>query len=328
MKDKTYFVSEDLGLILTGNNYFKDFYKDRQIKPPTQQRLKSLRQDLRQSLNGIFTNVEFIKEQEMLTAMQTLSRASDYPLLSLDKIYLNNSNEVCEYVNLTRVKSGDKTLLTTRNEFGLYVPFDREVDRIVASLKNQFGQDRLEVAVIDDVVYSGSAMCMLQDKLAQNNIFLKQVLTAVCVDSAKDMLISRGIEVKPYYIISNCLDEVCERDFYFGVAQSGQNILTEGNSLLKQPYFQPFGNPSESASIPQDKATDFSLSCLDRSVQLWQEIEKSSNKVTTNADIPEDIFNTPPNFEVVQFLQETQQNMVEGGPKLCLTRNFEEEMSK
>ena len=37
----------------------------------------------------------------------------------------------------------------------------------------------------------------------------------------------------------NVIDQVCERDFYFGIAQSGISILKNGK-VLKSPYFKPY----------------------------------------------------------------------------------------
>ena len=47
------------------------------------------------------------------------------------------------------------------------------------------------------------------------------------------------------------IDQICERDFYFGIAGSGISIKIN-EEIVKAPYFLPFGNPVERASIPQD----------------------------------------------------------------------------
>ena len=53
------------------------------------------------------------------------------------------------------------------------------------------------------------------------------------------------------------IDQICERDFYFGIAGSGIMINTN-NGLYKAPYFKPYGNPYERASIPVESEQYFS----------------------------------------------------------------------
>ena len=77
--NKTYFVSEDIGLILKGNNCFKDFYNNKRITGASTQGLKKIRQSLKNSLTLCFRNVEIIPEQDMLYAMNTLVTKSCYP---------------------------------------------------------------------------------------------------------------------------------------------------------------------------------------------------------------------------------------------------------
>lgn len=74
----------------------------------------------------------------------------------------------------------------------------------------------------------------------------------------------------------------------------------------------PFGLPVESASVPEGKASEFSRECLECSYELWKEIQKQSNRVVTNEDLPESIFNTPEQpFEILPLLQEASQNVLE-----------------
>ena len=47
-----------------------------------------------------------------------------------------------------------------------------------------------------------------------------------------------------------------------------------GTKIVKAPYFLPFGNPIERASIPKEYEKYFSNSCINRSILLWQEIER------------------------------------------------------
>ena len=170
----------------------------------------------------------------------------------------------------------------------------------------------IEISLIDDVVFSGSMICKVAQALAEKNVFVKEVLSAVSVKENLPAITNLGIQVNSYFYITNVLDEVCERDFYFGVAQSGQSQLLDNNQVVKMPYFSPFGFPVESASVPEDKAIDFSKECLKCSYDLWNEIQKNSNKVVTSNDLPETILNTPNEpFEILPLLQSACENLPE-----------------
>ena len=103
----------------------------------------------------------------------------------------------------------------------------------------------IEISLIDDVVFSGSMICKVADALRDKGIIVREVLAGVAVKENLDVITSRGIDVKGSFYISDVLDEVCERDFYFGIAQSGQSLLQPDGTVLKQPYFSPFGLPVE-----------------------------------------------------------------------------------
>lgn len=154
-------------------------------------------------------------------------------------------------------------------------------------------------------------ICKVAEALKEKGIEVREVLSGVTVQENIPVISSQGIEVKSYFNISNVLDEVCERDFYFGVAQSGQSTLQQDNTVLKQPYFSPFGLPVESASVPEDKVLKFSKECLGCSFELWQEMQKNSGRVLTSNDLPENIANTPFNegFEILPLLQDASESL-------------------
>lgn len=97
-------------------------------------------------------------------------------------------------------------------------------------------------------------------------------------------------------------DQICERDFYFGIAGSGISVLENG-IIYKSPYFKPFGDPVARASIPQIEEERFSLGCLKRSIALWQEFERLNQKKYQMKDLPEKILGTNENDEVIKTLK-------------------------
>ncbi len=170
----------------------------------------------------------------------------------------------------------------------------------------------IEISLIDDVVFSGSMICKVADALREKGVIVREVLAGVAVKENIPIITSQGIGVKSCFDITNVLDEVCERDFYFGVAQSGQSVLTPNNTVLKQPYFSPFGLPVDSASVPEDKVYDFSKECLGCSYTLWEDMQKNSGRVLTSNDLPEKIANTPTEeFEILPLLCSASESLLE-----------------
>jgi hypothetical protein len=98
------------------------------------------------------------------------------------------------------------------------------------------------------------------------------------------------------------IDQICERDFYFGIAGSGI-IIKKNNNLYKSPYFIPYGNPYERASIPKEYERSFSKGCLERSLYLWEEMDKLNSVKTKIYELPERIINTQKEEEVIRTLK-------------------------
>ena len=80
-------------------------------------------------------------------------------------------------------------------------------------------------------------------------------------------------------------------------------MMDTQNGLWKSPYFKPYGNPCERASIPEEYEKEFSKNCLERSIYLWEEIEKLKKQKIVMKELPERIINTKPNQEVVKVLK-------------------------
>ena len=103
-------------------------------------------------------------------------------------------------------------------------------------------------------------------------------------------------------MLEDVIDQICERDFYFGVAGSGIMIST-GDGMYKAPYFKPYGNPYERASIPLEYVDFFSRGCLERSLYLWEDMDNIRDSKTKILELPERIINTKENDEVVKTLK-------------------------
>ena len=100
-----------------------------------------------------------------------------------------------------------------------------------------------------------------QNFINDDNIEVIGISTAIARKDSYDYFNSTlklGINTN-FLMEKDVIDQICERDFYFGIAGSGISVQTN-TQVVKAPYFLPFGNPIERASIPENSATYFSNS--------------------------------------------------------------------
>ena len=221
------------------------------------------------------------------------------PIVSLDKIYLNEDEENVIFLDCTRLNGSNK--LVSRNNSNDFSSVDEQVKKISEKLK-VMGLN--QIILVDDVVFSGSVLSSVIELFKNNGISVIGIRSAVATtNSFKRFNNELGLGLKCKYLLGEeVIDQICERDFYFGIPQSGISILEDG-IIYKAPYFRPFGNPVERASIPKEYENYFSKGCLKRSIWLWNEIEKLSDKSFYISDLPEVIFNTNSDEKIVKVLK-------------------------
>ena len=221
------------------------------------------------------------------------------PIVSLDKIYLNEDEENVIFLDCTRLNGSSK--LVSRNNSNDFSSVDEQVKKISEKLK-VMGLN--QIILVDDVVFSGSVLSSVIELFKNNGISVIGIRSAVATtNSFKRFNNELGLGLKCKYLLGEeVIDQICERDFYFGIPQSGISILEDG-IIYKAPYFRPFGNPVERASIPKEYENYFSKGCLKRSIWLWNEIERLSDKSFYISDLPEVIFNTNSDEKIVKVLK-------------------------
>lgn len=221
------------------------------------------------------------------------------PIVSLDKIYLNEDEENVIFLDCTRLNGSNK--LVSRNNSNDFSSVDEQVKKISEKLK-VMGLN--QIILVDDVVFSGSVLSSVIELFKNNGISVIGIRSAVATtNSFKRFNNELGLGLKCKYLLGEeVIDQICERDFYFGIPQSGISILEDG-IIYKAPYFRPFGNPVERASIPKEYEDYFSKGCLKRSIWLWNEIERLSDKSFYISDLPEVIFNTSSDEKIVKVLK-------------------------
>jgi len=172
----------------------------------------------------------------------------------------------------------------------------------LSSIFNELGVK--EIILADDVVFTGSVLKTIISEFKKYNINVIGIRT--CISASESYLnFNRTLPLglKCGYLMSDqVIDQICERDFYFGIAGSGISII-KNNEVFKAPYFKPYGDPVNRSSIPIIEEQRFSLTCLRRSLELWQEIERLNKRKILIKELPERIVDTNENDSVIKTLK-------------------------
>ena len=214
------------------------------------------------------------------------------PIVTLDSIYIKPDEKNIYFLDCTRV-SGTNKIISRKKE-----SLDLQIIRLSKELNNK------KIILADDVVFSGKVLETIIKMFNKLNVEVIGIICSICTKEKYiyfNSILKYGI--KTNYVMSfDVIDQICERDFYFGIAGSG--IMTDTkDGLYKSPYFKPYGDPCNRASIPDEYERKFSYGCLNRSIYLWEEIDKLKDAKTKILELPEKIINTNENDEVVKTLK-------------------------
>ncbi len=293
-----YVISEDIDVLVSRQcrkagliQPHMDFYVD-------------IRAKMKDFLQNIFARVTFVASQEiregLLESVKEHRRAG-LTVVSLERAYLED-DEIDARIELTRTVDGDA--------HEIVVP---SVRRGTREKKSQFeGLRGKNIALIDDVVFSGKTIVSTISGLHHYHSNVHAVTTAIGVKNGVDYLRKAyfGIIGMPPNLTINCLeefdhisDQVCERDFYPGVPYSGREHF--GHQIASFPYVFPLGKMREWASIPEKEIRSFSALCIDNTIALFREVEKLNGITFSCSSVPRPIFRSPrDSTPFISFLNE------------------------
>lgn len=214
------------------------------------------------------------------------------PIVTLDKIYISPDEENIFFLDCTRV-NGTNKIISRKKE-----SLDEQIKRIGLLFSGK------EIILADDVVFSGTVLRTIITELEKYNAKVVGIITSITTRKGYEdfnKILKYGLRAN--YIMNDAvIDQVCERDFYFGIAGSGIMIETP-KGYFKAPYFLPYGDPNERASVPIEYERPFSRGCIERSILLWEDIDKEKGKSTLIKELPEEIIDTEKEEEVVKTLK-------------------------
>lgn len=191
--------------------------------------------------------------------------AGNCPIVSLEKFFIDTP------FHLEASRAVDINL----NNIGLRERTGAEsIDNQVIDL---LAQGLREIVLVDDVLFSGGVWEIIE-KLLDMGIRVKKFICGISIGDGKKRLEKQGIKVSSVVHYEEVIDEVCHRDFYAGVPYSGRTVVDGSGRNIGAPYFYPFGKPVEWASIPENRAKEFSDFCLRQSIELWKHIERLYGK--------------------------------------------------
>lgn len=286
--------SNDIYYILNGKNSLGFSYVDNNIIIPKKEEIDLLRKDFLEKTSRYFEKVSIVEEKDMVKYLNfSLKTFKDYPIISLDKIYLDNNKYI--YLDCTRLSGSDE--LVSRLNPNDHNSVDNQIKYISDSLKRQKYTD---IILADDVVFTASVLRTLVEKFKKEGINVIGIGSAISSMSGFEYFnetLKNGLRCG-LLMGDNVIDQVCERDFYFGIAQAGISEKILG-TVYKRPYFEPFGNPVERASVPKKFAKDFSINCIDRNIELWDNINANSARKIKICELPERIYGLDDDEETV-----------------------------
>ncbi|MBI1326538.1 MAG: hypothetical protein GC136_02740 [Alphaproteobacteria bacterium] len=224
-------------------------------------------------LQKIFPNVDRIEGGQIEAYLQDCVKNSAIPVLSLAEFL--DAEDGAYPLLLSR------SLITDANGDVTAALMPRWQD--AGSLEVQFNnaaQLGPEVALADDVVFTGGSMLKIIESLEQLGTKVPVIYASVALEEAVAKLAERGTTVYADYIYPAVLDEICMRDFIVGAPGGGRNVIAADGSYATAPYLFPYGDIENWASIPPEFAASQSKACLEAAAQLWG---AAPAKITFNA---------------------------------------------
>lgn len=268
-----YVVSADIYLLMKGWAVQNGFVL------PSREFFCQLREEFSNYMSGIFSNFELVSEDEISRGLANLVAESGLPTISLDRVYFRSELNL-EIARLVDEEGKDQGL---GHRAGT-LPISQQIRKLQMSGVR-------EVAIVDDVVFTGALLKRIIDLLSRIHIRVPLICAGVGIAEGINRINGTKREIRCVRTYEEVIDEVCERDFYPGVPLSGRLLVGDDN--IGVPYILPFGKPESWASIPSEHATDFSRFCLHQTKTLFDEVERRSGRPVLCQDLGRKVVKLP-----------------------------------
>lgn len=231
-----------------------------------------LRRKFANYMRRIFLAFEMVSENELKDGIQGLVDGAGLPVVSLDIAYVEKADFRLDFSRQVNEENREEGIDQRRGS---------QTDSLEREFRELERSGVREVALVDDVIFTGHQMRRVILKLGEFGIRVHKVMAGIGVERGLRFVADSGSpEIQCVRTYAEVVDQICERDFYPGVPYSGRTRkdLPNGDQNMGVPYFYPFGEPDAWASIPQEWCRRFSRIQLRRTIELWQEIELLSER--------------------------------------------------
>lgn len=294
-----YVVSGDIKVTTTNWAHENNF------TPPSADFITGQSEELVGFLRGVFpVGIEFVPDEEIREGMNRLIAESPFPVVSLDRAYVDPAKNVVGFIDVNRVVN------ERLDDIGLRSRPGHQLESQITALRTP---ERNPIVLADDVIFSGGGVAALSEKLNAVNRPVAGVIAGIVVRQGADRLEKLGIKVVDVRRFGSVVDEVCERDFRVGVPFSGRTGIDAAGNIFSAPYFLPFGKPVDWASIPQQHVRAFSQLCIEQSTAFWGQVERKSNAVVRAGVLPRRVRGLREDVSIVTQLRE-QEGMLKDSP--------------
>ena len=246
--EKPYVISEELGW----------------VGELPQSNIDTFRESLDENLRRLGKNTIWVSENILRSGLEKKVAQSPVPVISLDDRYIRSGDA---YIGMSRGVARIDGRYTSSG-YAARVGYNSIIDQL-DSLAQQY--EGMEVALADDVVFSGEMITDLSDTLQERKIMVRNVIAGIAIGEGMEKILERGIDIQALRIFPEVEDELCERDFTL-LRGSGRRITKETNypGGANVLYFDPrWGDPVSWMSLPEGDEQEFWVQSLRRNRQLF-----------------------------------------------------------
>jgi hypothetical protein len=290
---KPYVISAD------STGLLQRWSKKEKLTLPSESYLNGMLTELGIVLRDYFRAVDTVSEEDLRREMNNFVRQSTIPVVSLDRVYVAPNQK-----NLVGFLDASRTVDQDLNDQGLgtrvlWLTVDRQIGQLSQRLSGR------TIALVDDVIFAGQTLRQIINKFKQWGVTVETVFAGIAVQEGITLLNQQGITVQQFIPYDAVIDEICQRDFGIGIPMSGRSVIN-GRGVEGAPYLYPFGKPVEWASIPAEKAEDFSDFCVAQALRLWTKIEQLSNQSVSTQRLAKPVFGLPDNPSMSAALKQVK----------------------
>lgn len=189
-------------------------------------------------------------------------RTGDEYVIALDGgVYIDNPDYS---IDSTRMYPNEASILENPKSYQMMTRDGNDI----TSQRLILPENATSVGLYDDGIFSGDTLAWLRSLLTLREEIRIQI--KVLLNFSWENMIN-GVTVDAYYA-GSCTDWIDERDFYYGVKNSGASINPNG-IVSGVPYISCPDMVTKKASIPLNESKRFCLDMLSINQKLWELID-------------------------------------------------------